>query len=363
MVAGGADICDNQCAGDAQCRGWNYVKANPKAPGVCEFISSVSTPVPSQISISGLGVNSAPISSRVMQGGSNTVRVGTTVSAKPRSNVTRVGNRRVVREAVPQQRAAQNASTQRRVAPLSTQGESLTAQQNRYRQQTQQTRHPQQLATAPRNPQSPRLSYDPRVQSAPQAPRFRPMLDGQGVTPQAAPQQRQMQQGQMPPRSQQAAQPQTYQQQGYASPQMQQQRRAPARSRGNFERPAPQQMQRPQMPQSRAHMTPQRPPQSSAAMPRASAQTPVTHSNAPQAYAQRRAQLQAEAANYQALTAEQAQQSLFGSLHDDVKVPAVNSNVPTDPDAPMATQTSRPSVAVVTESLDGLAGAAPAQGR
>jgi len=101
-VAGGADVCDNQCAGDAQCRGWNYVKPNPRAAGVCEFLSSVSTPISSQISISGENRSAAPYYSGLTTGATNTVRVGT----QPPTNTVQVGQapstRRVVRQAVPQ---------------------------------------------------------------------------------------------------------------------------------------------------------------------------------------------------------------------------------------------------------------------
>ena len=129
-VSGGADVCESQCAGDAQCRGWNYVKPNPQAPGICEYLSSVSTPVPSQISISGENMSAQSFSSRVTSGGTNTIRVGTQVT-QPTNTVT-VGqsqtSRRVVRQPVPQRATAQTAST-RPVESMS-----LTAQQNRYRQ-------------------------------------------------------------------------------------------------------------------------------------------------------------------------------------------------------------------------------------
>ena len=98
-------------------------------------------------------------------------------------------------------------------------------------------------------------------------------------------------------------------------------------------------------------------------MPRSSAQAPVTHQNGEAALKQRQAQLIAQAnkantpANYQGLTAAQAQQSLYGSLNDDVKVPASNRAAPTDPNAPIATAASRPSTPVKTEPLEGLAGA------
>ncbi len=331
VVAPGADVCENHCAGDAQCRGWNYVKANPAAPGVCEFISTVSAPVSSSISISGLG-NASPISNRVVQGGSNTVRVGTSVTPKPQSSVTRVGNRRVVREAAPQRIQPQTAATRRVVRPVnpSMAGDSLTVQQNRYRMQTGQIPRPQTAQPQPRAPLQ-----------------FRPMLDGAG--PYAAPQRPQGQNQQATPRPQVNQRPQA----------MQPQYRQPARRRGSDARPPVGQAIQPpaamQGMQALGQGQPQRVP--SQMMPRASAQAPVTQLNSPeQALKQRQAALIANSRQQaQGLTAEQAQQSLYGSLHDDVKVPAANMPMPADPNAPIPTVASRPTVPV---QVEGLAGAA-----
>jgi len=32
VVAPGADVCESHCSGDAQCKGWNYVKVRLRAP-------------------------------------------------------------------------------------------------------------------------------------------------------------------------------------------------------------------------------------------------------------------------------------------------------------------------------------------
>jgi len=113
IVSPAADICDSQCAGDAQCRGWNYVKTNPQAPGVCEFLSSVSAPISSPISISGVNGVAAPYSSRLTSGGTNTIRVGTQVSQT--TNTTTVGQspsgRRIIRQAPTQRISPQTASS------------------------------------------------------------------------------------------------------------------------------------------------------------------------------------------------------------------------------------------------------------
>lgn len=323
VSAAGADICESHCAGDAQCRGWNYVKANPKAQGICEFLSSTSTPIPSQISISGQGINAAPIAPNLMQGGSNTVRVGTAVAPRAQNTVTRVGNRRVVREAVPQNVKPQTASTQRTTRPslANMAGESLTAQQNRYRQQGQIQQQRQVGQSAPAQQQAAhtqsapqRLIRDPRItarSAAPQqAPNFRPMLDG--------------------------THPQAYRQQ-------MPQQRPPSANLGTNGRPPIGQPIPPQMPQQQMQQG-QRPQQQ--AQPRLTRE---------EALKQRQAALIAQARqarqSFQGLTTEQAQQSLYGSLHDDVKVPAANTPVPQDENAPIATVASRPTVPVQTQAL------------
>jgi len=167
-VAAGADVCDNQCAGDAQCRGWNYVRPNPQAPGICEYLSSVSTPIPSQISISGENMSAAPFSSRVTAGGTNTIRVGT--QAAMSTNTVAVGQalstRRVVRQAVPQRVTTQSASTQ----PV--ENMSLTAQQNRFRQGAALS--PQ---AAPRRANRQAMPSQNPSQNHMQRPAFRPILD------------------------------------------------------------------------------------------------------------------------------------------------------------------------------------------
>ncbi len=297
-VAAGADVCDNQCAGDAQCRGWNYVKPNPKASGICEFLSSVSAPIASQISISGESTSATPFSSRVTTGSTNTIRVGT--QPAPRSNTVRVGQspsgRRVVRQAVPK-------STQpQRLAPTDVQNMSLTEQQNRYRQGQAAT---QVKAAAP-------IMRQPT-----QAPRqmFRPILDapsrqvrGQRMTPpQAQAVQRQAPRRATGPRRVQAP----YAGQGTATPQFQDPR---------LQRPQTHSQARP--PQPMMHRGSSRPP---IGQPIPAAQPPARPQ--PMTPGQRLAQLKAQAQTSPgailatgpvALSPQQAQKSLFGRLNDDV---------------------------------------------
>ena len=342
VSAAGADVCESHCAGDAECRGWNYVKANPRAQGICEFLSSVSTPIPSQISISGEGINAKPIASGLMQGGSNTVRVGTAVTPRAQNSVTRVGNRRIVREPVPQNVRPQTASTQPVTKPnlANMAGESLTAQQNRYRQQRQagQSAPAQQQAALP-NGAPQRLMRDPRVtarrQAPQQAPNFRPMLDG--AHPQAyqqprpiAPQANPYANPHVNPQANPHVNPQ-------ANPHAAMRQHPNAGGRPPVGQPIP-----PQMPQQQM----QQPQVQQQAQPRLTRE---------QALKQRQAAMIAQARqarqSVQNLTAEQAQQSLYGSLHDDVKVPAANSAIPQDQNAPIATAASRPTVPVETEAL------------
>lgn len=98
-----ANVCESQCDGDAQCRGWNYVKAAPQAPGVCEFQSSISNPISSAISISGVSNTAMPLSSRVIEGNTNTIRVGTAVTPKPVTTTQTQSARQIVRQPVPGQ--------------------------------------------------------------------------------------------------------------------------------------------------------------------------------------------------------------------------------------------------------------------
>ena len=329
VVAPGADVCNSHCAGDAQCKGWNYVKVNPRAPGVCEFNAKSVSPIESAISISGAGGSS--LAPNLMQGNTNTIRVGTQVTTKPRSRTISVGQtpsgRRIVREAVPQRVQAAPTSTRRVV-----QGGSLTAQQNQYRQATghaapqgypqsrQAQPRPQQQAARPNMrqpqirqqqtgrqmaPQSQRLMRDPRIQAPqqPQAQRFQHNLDGGQAAPQNFPPQGR------PPIGVPIG--------------------APAPQAAAPRRTAP-------IPQQRA-------------MPRGSVNDPVTHSNGAQ-------RVQAAAQRQAQMTYEEAQQSLYGSLNDDVQAPRPLMSVPMDPNAPIPTSQARPTQPIMQGQLGGLAG-------
>jgi len=317
-VAGGADICDNQCAGDAQCRGWNYVKPNPRAAGVCEFLSSVSTPIASQISISGESQSAAPYYSGLTTGGTNTIRVGT--QPKSSTNTTRVGQaspgRRVVRQPVSQRVTTQQASTQ----PV--ENMSLTAQQNRYRQE--------QLGASQTRPQA---APQMQRQVPGQRPIFRPILDApspqipRGQNPGQQTRGQNVRQRQAQPTRRQASRratgPRRVQGQGTAVPQFQDPRaQMPQQFSGQARQPYSQPQQRGQ---SRPPIGPPIPTAQAPARPQ-----PTTPS---QRLAQLTAQTQAQVAPVTgpvALDPGQARKSLFGNLNDDVMMPTANA-VPTKP--------------------------------
>ncbi len=340
-VAGGADVCDNQCAGDAQCRGWNYVKPNPRAAGICEFLSSVSTPISSQISISGESQFGGASYSGLTAGATNTVRVGTQPQSS--TNTTRVGQapsgRQIVRRPVPQRAVTQQASTP------SVENMSLTAQQNRYRQG--QVGVPQSSPHAA--PQIPRQGLVPA-----QRPVFRPILDApaQQIPTHQVPapqiQGQQLRQPQVQPVQRQASrratgprrlQGQSVQGQGAPTPQFQDPRfQDPRYQDPRFQNPGA------QLPQQVTGQAPQSYQQTQASQQRGQSRPPIGQQIAapqaprrPSTPSQRLAQLTAQtqaqpvsATGPVALDPEQARQSLFGKLNDDVGMPTASA-VPTLP--------------------------------
>ena len=354
-VAGGADVCDNQCAGDAQCRGWNYVKPNPRAAGVCEFLSSVSAPISSQISISGESLSAAPFSSKVTLGGTNTVRVGTQVTPPP--NTVRVGqtatpSRKVVRKVQPKRIVAQQTST-RPIENLS-----LTEQQNRYRNGhagvTQPVPQPQ-FSSARAQQRAQQQAYAPQPRQI-----FRPILDGS--SPQIPGQQfqrPQIQPGQRPAQRR-ATGPRRTQGQGHPAPQFQDPRLQRQNFRGQdfqgqnvqgqnfqgqgFQAPQPQ----PQIQQQAAGRGQPHPP---TGQPHPPTGQPIQAQQQPrrprpstpsQRLAQITAATRGETSDIPltgpvALSPEQARKSLFGRLNDDL-----NSDLPTATAVPTQSVSEEP---------------------
>ena len=347
-VAGGADVCESHCAGDAQCRGWNYVKPNPRAAGICEFLSSVSSPIASQISISGERLSAGGFSSRVTQGNTNTVRVGTQV-APPQPTVTvgqTASGRKIVRRVQPERIVLQKASTQ----PV--ENMSLTDQQNRYRQaQTagaQQAPQPQGRALQPQVPQA-RIPQQ-QAYAQPQRPVFRPILDEasrQNSIPQYRQAQPQVQPGQGPrqafrgitgPGQGQPNVPGQAYAPSHAAPQFQDPRAQDPRGQGqNFQGQTnvqgqpfqgqgyqPQPGQVPQYTQQQAAQRgSSRPPIGKPIQAPQQAVRPQP-STPGQRLAKMTAKMRSEAqlvspTGPEALNPEQARQSLFGSLNDDLQ--------------------------------------------
>lgn len=355
VVAPGADVCNSHCAGDAQCKGWNYVKVNPRAPGVCEFNAKDASPIESAISISGAGGSS--IAPNLMQGSTNTIRVGTGVTPVSKGRTVTVGRtpsgRRIVREAVPQQ-VQPSQTTLRRPAPSG----SLTAQQNKYRQATGHAAPQVRQAQPQGQPQSRPQTYPQQGSYRQQDPRFQQQAARPQMQQQAAPQgQRLMRDPRIQaPQQRQAPRFQHNLDGAPQAPQNMMARPQQQRSNAPQGRPpigvpiggsqAPQGRQAPQGQQAARRMAPV--PQQRA-MPRGSVNDPVTHSNGAQRVemaAQRQAQL----------TYEQAQQSLFGSLNDDVQAPRPLMSAPSDPQAPIPTSQARPTQPVTQGTLGALAG-------
>ena len=104
--------CDSQCKGDAACRGWNFVKANPRQThGICEFNSLAVDPIQSPIGIS--ANNSSVInytgSSQIIPAGVRTTRIGSPATPQ------RVQQTKTIQQTRPTQRTSPQAvSPQRR---------------------------------------------------------------------------------------------------------------------------------------------------------------------------------------------------------------------------------------------------------
>ena len=297
VIAPAADVCENQCAGDAQCRGWNYVKVNPRAPGVCEFNSKPANPIESAISISGQGASL--IAPNVSIGSTNTIRVGTSSAVKARPTVQqRSPNRRIIRQAVPQQVRPMQTVARRPV-------QSLTTQQNRHRQTTGHIAGSTMRSNIPAVNTPQRLLRDPRVQM-PRTQRAMPQFNHALDAP-----------------YQQITQPQRLSK--------------------------PLQNSRPPIGVPIA-------PRPRAAIPQGSVNNPVTHQNAQMRLREAEIAAAQRALRAPQVSVEQAQASLFGSLNDDVSAPRPLLNLPAESDVPIATSQSRPTIAVSQESLGVLAG-------
>lgn len=285
-----ANVCESQCEGDAQCRGWNYVKAAPSAPGVCEFQSSTSAPVASAISISGVSNSTMPLSSRVIEGNTNTIRVGTAVAPKPAPVMqTTQSGRQIVRQAVPGQYSQAMPTPQTGFRPALEGYTGVQPQMSRPTVSRGPARQSPQMRTM--RPAAPQNVYQPtygQPQYTPQSYQGRPPI-GQPISSAPAAQV----QGQFAPR-----------------PQM-----IPAQFQVT---PAQPQAQTYRMPQAQTYTQPQSYTQGPAQpMPRSSANNPVSWESIrqPQSSAQ--------------------QPNLYGQLNDDVRQPAPMPTVQSYPSQPV----------------------------
>lgn len=109
MPAQSADQCISYCNGDAQCKGWNFVKINPRQT-ICEFNAKAVSPIASAISISGNSsvqgtAYSHQITRPVIQTNGSVTRVGQANIAQAPFNQTSLNQntqaRKIRREAPP----------------------------------------------------------------------------------------------------------------------------------------------------------------------------------------------------------------------------------------------------------------------
>ncbi len=134
--------CESQCAGDAACRSWNFIRPNAgAASGICELNTRTATPVPSRFSMSGIVNTSTNLAhNKVVLAGTNTIRIGTPSVLKPRIIPNQASRTIVKRQPVPTQKITQNANfirplAQRPQIPKQQQPQRLTPEQAYYRQQ------------------------------------------------------------------------------------------------------------------------------------------------------------------------------------------------------------------------------------
>ena len=157
-AANSHEVCEQQCQGDAQCRGWNFVRPQPRtATGICEFNARAAMPVSSAISISGeITTSIDPLMSRAIPAGTRTRRVGTPATkarkpVNPAQQQTRVNRMPIpapqlslnptgytspgVALAEPGQSNVYGRIDKQRKIGSPTQHQMLTPQQQHYRQQ------------------------------------------------------------------------------------------------------------------------------------------------------------------------------------------------------------------------------------
>lgn len=360
VTASSPDICESQCSGDAQCRSWNYIKISKAAAGVCEFNSNTASPVPSSVSVSGENSSNRSFSS-VVQGSTNTVRVGAPTVTQPKAEVTRSSaSRRVVRQPVEQKTQPRTSNyTARRTQDLSAQHLSLAEQQRR---QNPNAAYQRPQGHAPRNVPPVRFQHS--------------LEDNQGFQRGAHPAARGQRPAAAPPQAAYShADPRLVQrlQQNPSQYRTAPNRAAPSAPRPPIEAGVP--ANAAANPSNGAGTGPRlggglsAPPNvpplqpSSQALAPSAAPRPAAQNRAqpspqiglagqptPPQFAQKRVSIPSELSP-RAMGAP-AQNSLFGSLYDDVKVPRpIDPSTAADPNAPIPTVSSVPSAPIHSSPL------------
>ncbi len=183
------DQCISYCSGDAQCKGWNFVKLNP-AQSICEFNARDAAPIASAISISG----------RSSTAGSNFVRQSTPSLVQTGGSVTRVGqisspqtkppssspSRHVLRHSVPTlDPRHQIANYRSRLHSIATPRGGTALSQQTPQQAISNARpkfSPHLDALPPRREIDPTVAHKYAKRSA-----YKPMLDTRPIVSQSAP--------------------------------------------------------------------------------------------------------------------------------------------------------------------------------
>ncbi|NNE57594.1 MAG: hypothetical protein HKN36_05760 [Hellea sp.] len=283
------DICASQCAGDALCKSWNFVRVNTPSGAICEFNARLVTPVPYAMSISGLNPASWD-SSRIVPAGYRTTRVGQTMTQPQarQQNTIRVGQ-------VP---AQYNATAQRRAVPAPL------------------IRKIQQSNPAPAPAPVQMSAPLPKTNAAPHHMRTANVYSANAVNEMPSPQ--------IP----YAAVPEPAAALNYPAnqriePQLDEMPRPVANPASDMRRPEP-----PAQAQNNAVSSPEK------------SQSGLTPISQIPATPMRRPIAESGLAGAPIL----ARQSLYGSLHDDVKIPRAltPADIPDDPDAPIPTVRSVP---------------------
>ena len=303
--------CEQQCQGDAACRGWNFIRPNPRsASGICEFNARLAPPTQSPISVSGvINTNIDPLMSRAIPAGTNTVRVGTPSTAKRAAAPQRQRPTIVRRKPVPNTRQAVRPATHARpqlAKPVQAQPNKL--QPRIYGGAPAQARAPQARTQQRPLPQQRQQAQPKQASLTPEQAYYRKQYLAQKRAQEQA-----LRSGQRQAPTRPLAQ------QGYAPQQRPMPAGAPQTSRQMIPARAPQQ-QRSQIPQ--------------AARPQAQMQAP------------------------QAPQAQQRPAPLYGSLHDDLTAnmtevprPKTAPDNAANPDAPLATSRAVPTAIIEVTPL------------